>query len=289
MMKISITTEVGARFWRPEETLAKLAQAGFTGADCSLQVYPVGSAFWEEGGWEQQADALRDAAKREGIAIVQTHAPFPSSADDPIQDERIFKTIEKAVCAAGRMGSRYIVVHPLIPMTLDYTAHREEIFKINRTFFAHLAPVAQKAGVQIAIENMFRYDRAAEAFAPTFCSGAQDLLELLDALDGPFAACLDTGHANVNGTKPGDMARALGERLQVLHIHDNGGFEDDHTAPFLGTIDWEDFCAALREIGYAGAISLETLRFEAALPEDAYPQGLVLLRALAGHLAARCG
>ena len=75
----------------------------------------------------------------------------------------------------------------------------------------------------------------------------------------------------------------------MLHIHDNNGFEDEHMAPFLGTIDWEDFCKALRQIDYSGALSLETICFEEAFPEDVYPQSLVFLRTLAKSLAARCG
>ena len=77
-------------------------------------------------------------------------------------------------------------------------------------------------------------------------------------MNSPFlVACLDTGHANCAGIAAGKFARILGDRLKVLHIHDNMAKSDAHALPFTGTIDWKDFGAALKEIGYSGALSLE--------------------------------
>ena len=46
--------------------------------------------------------------------------------------------------------------------------------------------------------------------------------------------------------------------MKVLHVHDNDGERDRHWYPYGGVIDWNDFGAALREIGFDGTLSLES-------------------------------
>ena len=46
--------------------------------------------------------------------------------------------------------------------------------------------------------------------------------------------------------------------LGSLHVHDNNGHADQHQIPGNGTIDWESFSKALREVGYKGTLSFET-------------------------------
>lgn len=50
----------------------------------------------------------------------------------------------------------------------------------------------------------------------------------------------------------------LGKRIKALHIHDNNGATDQHLMPYVGTINWDDFCNSLHDIGYDGDLSFET-------------------------------
>jgi sugar phosphate isomerase/epimerase len=53
--------------------------------------------------------------------------------------------------------------------------------------------------------------------------------------------------------------RLVGKKhLKALHVHDNGGERDSHWLPGTGVIDWSDFSASLKEIGFEGAVSIET-------------------------------
>jgi sugar phosphate isomerase/epimerase len=66
------------------------------------------------------------------------------------------------------------------------------------------------------------------------------------------------------------------EYLAVLHVHDNNGRSDLHWNPYTGVIDWDDFSAALREIDFAGTVSLETA-VPGRIPQDIrepFEQGL---------------
>ncbi len=33
--------------------------------------------------------------------------------------------------------------------------------------------------------------------------------------------------------------KILGDKIKIVHMHNNYRFNDDHVAPTLGTIDWE--------------------------------------------------
>ena len=54
------------------------------------------------------------------------------------------------------------------------------------------------------------------------------------------------------------LRRPRGSRLKLLHVHDNDGAHDLHAAPATGKINWVDFARALGEVGYDGAMCLET-------------------------------
>ena len=57
------------------------------------------------------------------------------------------------------------------------------------------------------------------------------------------------------------MIKALGPRLQALHIHDNDRWHDSHQIPFSMDIDFEAMIKALKEIGYSGYLTLEADAF----------------------------
>jgi sugar phosphate isomerase/epimerase len=64
----------------------------------------------------------------------------------------------------------------------------------------------------------------------------------------------------VAGQAPDRLARQMGARLALTHLHDNDGSEDQHRPagrhgpnggePGGGVIDWPALIAALRDVGY---------------------------------------
>ena len=83
--------------------------------------------------------------------------------------------------------------------------------------------------------------------------------KLLDYFQHPnLKMCFDTGHVNVYRDDLAGDVRKIGKYLQCLHVHDNRGDWDEHMIPYKGTIDWQAFLTALKEIGYQGCFSLET-------------------------------
>ena len=98
----------------------------------------------------------------------------------------------------------------------------------------------------------------------------KDILRFVEEMnDENFEVCLDTGHVTVfRGLSLGEETRRLGKHLKTLHVHDNRASLDMHLMPYLGKGGWADFTAALKEIGYDGAFSLETA------PPDIFPEPL---------------
>lgn len=75
-----------------------------------------------------------------------------------------------------------------------------------------------------------------------------------------MAICLDSGHAHLQGLDVAREVRAAGALLKDTHFHDNigpSGNLDQHIPPGLGTINWQEVCRALDEIGYPGPVVFE--------------------------------
>ena len=87
--------------------------------------------------------------------------------------------------------------------------------------------------------------------------------------------CFDTGHANLVGLDMEDFLTTLGDRLKVLHIHDNDGSSDLHQIPFTFTktrenrpsTDWDGFVKGLRNIKFQGVLSFETAPVLTTFPD----------------------
>lgn len=90
-------------------------------------------------------------------------------------------------------------------------------------------------------------------------SKVSEIKRLVRTVDHPrVKACLDTGHANLFSSDIAADVRLLGDDLATLHVHDNSDLHDDHNLPYCGTLKWDEFLAALGEIGFKGCFNLET-------------------------------
>lgn len=247
-----------------------VAKAGFDGYDLSLFKMAgydwAGKKFVLTGHPLQAADALRyvrqirQVALDHGIVCNQSHAPFPVCCPQ-IRDR-----LKQAIEFTAEAGGRICVIHP------DNHKSAEE----NAEMYRALLPFAKGCGVKIATENMWNWYAGDEYASPAACSDPESFLAHLRAVDDPdFVACLDIGHAEMRGmgTSAPEMIRALGAYLQALHIHDNDRHHDSHQLPFTMAVDFDAVTRALKEIGYAGWVTMETDLFkEPVAPEDVAPR-----------------
>lgn len=140
--------------------------------------------------------------------------------------------------------------------------------------------MAKELKITICIENL--YTNIAGHIIEGPCCNARKAAERIDRFNEKYHAeilgfCFDTGHANLVGIDMESFITALGNRLKVLHIHDNDGIADLHQIPFTFTktrenrvsTDWEGFVRGLRGIRFD-----KTLSFETAPVLDSFPQDM---------------
>ncbi|MFM9877906.1 MAG: sugar phosphate isomerase/epimerase family protein [Rhodoglobus sp.] len=117
-----------------------------------------------------------------------------------------------------------------------------------------LAPVVDAAGeaqVTLGIEPLNRYETS-------IINTVEQALDVLHPLLGPaLGLALDSYHLNIEEKRPNDAIRAAGANLVHVQVcgNDRGAVGDDH-------IDWNGFLDALDDIGYAGALNLESFTGE---------------------------
>lgn len=234
-------------------------------------------------------------AEKYGITFEQMHAPFPMVQPGKEEvNEKMFRITENTIALCGRMGGKYIVVHPI---TLTYGGSAEEERAVNLAMYKRLLPAAKKSGVMICLENMFVDYRShlLEGCCSDF-SQAAAWIDELNAYAGEecFGFCFDVGHANILGRNLYQSVLTLGKRLKILHIHDNDGVSDLHTMPYtfmrgwndLST-DWQGFLRGLKQIGYAGVLNFETFRCMQGFPRELHPAVLRLLAETGSYFAGQ--
>ena len=240
-----------------------LAKIGFDYYDFSMFGMSVKGDPINGDNYREAALEIRRAADRVGIRCNQSHAPFPFVK--PGNDEwnkNIFDWLVRALEITSILGGKNCIMHPWKPWTAQENAER---------IFLPLTPYAKKYGVKIAIENMFLPNPETGRMVPCCCSTAASFLEHLSLLDPEWCvACLDIGHAELLGdcVSAVEMIHALGDRLQALHVQDNDHIGDLHIIPYLGQIEWEKVCKALKEVGYRGEFTFEAHQFVKKFPKE---------------------
>ena len=109
-----------------------------------------------------------------------------------------------------------------------------------------LSPVAQRFGVQLAIEVI-----------PNELSTPSALVEMIESdIDAELGICLDVGHARLMGDVV-DAIETCSGHVITTHLHDNRGRSDDHLVPGKGAIDWDAPTLAFQKVGYDGVWMFE--------------------------------
>ena len=273
-MLISVNTGLySARKEQPRipmaQAMAFFGQAGFEAVDVNFSAAIYEDEFRHEpildGDWERSLDEVMKAAEENGLAIALTHLPFYRyDLPDRERLDRYTAMMYRAIEATAYIGAKYAVLHP----------HRNESLETlvpeSVSFLTPFRDAAQSLQVTLCVENMRT-------------TGAETLARITDALN--VSACWDVGHANLGGFDQFASISTLGGRLKALHLHDNYGTKDDHSLPFLGTVNWQAILSALKAIGYEGVFNYEVSA--SALPMELREEHAAYLVKAAKYLLGR--
>ncbi len=187
-----------------------------------------------------------------GLTVSQLHGAW--STDDTSPEKRkhnIEYYFKKDIIGCNLLGVKNLVVHPVMPYGWGKEDDYQKTLDINYEYWLKLLPFAKDNGVTICLENMPFNDHALNT--------PKTIVDFIDKVnDENFKMCFDTGHCNVFGLNIYDNIVLSGDRLKVYHIHDNNWNMDVHLYPYQGSIKWDDFIRANREIKFSGVYSLET-------------------------------
>ncbi len=230
--------------------------------------------------YKDYALKLKEYAASLGIHFNQSHAPFPTMKDgDDEYNEIMLPRVKRAIEVAGILGAENIIVHPVV--------FKENQKEKNIEMYLSLLETAKKAGVKIALENMFGATIPETGKKErNVCSTPEQFSEYFDALPKEhFSCCVDIGHCALVGIEPADFIRGMGDRVTCLHTHDNDKTDDWHFPPFTLDLNWNDITKALAEVGYNGYITLEADNILDDMPTELYPHMTKYLAAAAKKIA----
>ncbi|MBR7184290.1 MAG: sugar phosphate isomerase/epimerase [Clostridia bacterium] len=207
------------------------------------------------------ADQLTHIRKN-GLTITQAHAPFPAyMLERPETLDYSIGLYRRCIELCDAVGCQNLIVHSISFYGSDYTNTPESIKALNYRLYGSLIDVLTKTNVTVCLENLFT--SSPKGLLEGACSNPYEAVEYIDTLNEMagkpcFGLCLDTGHLNLLRKDFRVYVPILGQRIKALHIHDNNGLADQHLLPYTGTVNWNDFCQSLHDIGYAGNLSFET-------------------------------
>ncbi len=274
-MLLSTQTEFFCKKYGYEKGVEKLCEIGYDCLDLTLtHLGKEDSDAMLSDNYREIALKMRKIAEGYGVHFNQCHAPYRFRDYDFINNEEakadiLFK-IRRSIEIAGIVGAQQIVIHPWHHKNFQGESP-EFFFNINMEFYGQLSAYAKKAGVKIAVENMWQRNIYTGKIVCDVCSNPHEFARYIDALNeryGGFIACLDIGHCALTGVHPEDSIKVLGDRLGALHVHDNNTEDDEHLLPFCAKIDFLNVMTALREINYKGQLTFEADKFLKKFPSE---------------------
>lgn len=260
------------------DQLKRTCAAGFKYIDMNFWDWghSPDSPFMQDN-WEDWVKGIKECGDELGVTFHQAHAMVynPFDLDNPKLAAQI-KATERSVIGAGILGIDWVVFH-----AQTYKNEDDELnLKKNVEWLTPYVELADKCNTGIAIENMNDGGKNIR-----YTTSAQQLADLVDAFNSSNVGnCWDIGHAHCQKSDQYAEIMTLGERLKVLHVQDNNGLQDQHTAPYYGTVDWNVIKKALVDVEYKGKFTYEAHTLIRAVPDDCKDMALKLLYNIGEHI-----
>lgn len=290
----------------PMDGFRLIRQAGFDCVDFSLDQYLPSkelyklkkTAFFDQtiSELERFFTPHKDSARELGISVNQMHMPYPLFVWKGGElNEYLAKTVaSKSLAVCAFLECPNIVVHGF--KLTPYLGSDDNEWEHTAHFLDTIAPVAKELGITVCLENVYNSIKGRITEGP--CTNALRTAERIDRLNERigseiFGFCFDTGHANLLGIDFEAFLCQMGNRVKVLHIHDNDGVFDLHQLPFTFTrtrenpsiTDWDGFIRGLKRIKYQGALCFETSPVMRSFPKPIWPDALNLIAKIGGYFA----
>lgn len=232
-------------------------------------------------GGQLSVPAVRRVANmidRHGMAPV-LHAPHGINLMDRPRRDMHVAAAEASIEFCRITGCSSMVLHSGHVPAQEWVVHRDALLGEERDQMRRLGDLAERAGVNIAVENLIASPLNAERII--YGADPRALATQLAAVDHPrVGACLDFGHAFLSAAMLGfdfiDACATLSPQVWHLHLHDNFGRPsgrtgiddsgdaavmgqgDMHAPIFWGAIPWTEILPRMQfRQGTFGMIELD--------------------------------
>lgn len=197
------------------------------------------------------AKAARAAFASAGLGMtaccVMTEDANPCSPDAAVRAAALAR-LRRMIDLTSEMGGEAIAGPLYAPVRwLTGRARTGDEWGRARDVLGEAALHAQRAGIGMAIEPLNRFETHV-------LNTIGDAARLCAEVGSPaLGVQVDTFHANIEEKDTGAAIRAAGP--WVRHVHAS---ENDRGVPGTGQVDWDGAFAALRDLGYARWITIES-------------------------------
>jgi sugar phosphate isomerase/epimerase len=232
--------------------LAQVAGYGFE----SIELFATRSHFDYRD--PAAVSALGEWLETTGLGLLSVHAPitdrfavgdkwepaYSIAAGDAARRQAAVDEAAAALAVAKQIPFKLLVVHVGTSDPRGAPNDNQRAAAVRSV--EDICRVAEPLGVQVALEVI-----------PNALSTPSALVALVERdLEPAPGICLDFGHAFLGGDIP-DAIETVAEHLIATHVHDNHRRNDEHLAPYLGTIDWDAALMSMQKIGFEGTYLME--------------------------------
>ncbi|MFL5243370.1 MAG: sugar phosphate isomerase/epimerase family protein [Gemmataceae bacterium] len=255
-MKLAFSTNAYLKYTFAE-AVRRLAEIGYSGVEIMADVPHA----WPACLLEEQKQGIRQALADNRLQISNINAFMMNAISDPrqrywhpswIEPDRHYRQIridhtKRALTLARELGAKCITTEPGGPVESGGS------WKAALSLFVEgLKPVlehAEKEGVLLLVEPE----------PGLLIETADQFEEFMGHVDSPAVGLnFDIGHAYCVGDEPAPTIRRMAKYIRHFHLEDIAATRvHHHLVPGEGAIDFEATLDAIRDIGYAGWITIE--------------------------------
>ena len=225
-----------------EANVAKIAAWGYNGVELAIRDPKLVDAnallsVVNQHGLEVPAIGTGQAWGEEGLSFTDPDPNVRTAAIQRVYDHVPFAAQTGAVIIIGLLRG---IVKPGVEHEQAYAWLVEALQRCSAAAAPH--------GVRLVLEPINRYET-------TLINNVDQGLTLIEAVGAEnFGLLLDTFHMNIEEPKIEDSIRTAGDRIFHFHVADSNRWY-----PGAGHIDFGSVMATLRDIGYAGYVSVEAM------------------------------
>ena len=251
-MRFGISTHLFHDRRLERDHLAQIASYGFD----AIEVFATRTHFDYHD--DAAVGVLAGWLSETGLTLNSIHAPiaaglsdgrwgesFSTAVADNARRQAAVREAGAALQVARRIPFDVLVVHLGTPTAKAPPGDNSRAAAFRSA--EDICRLAGPLGVRVALEVI-----------PNDLSSAASLVTMLeDDLEAPHAGiCMDFGHAHLMG-EVADAVETAAEHLIATHVHDNRRRDDEHLAPYLGSINWDMALMTMQKIGYDGTYLME--------------------------------